>query len=115
MMKVPTTGWTPTTSHPRLSVKKAAILELVIARHEMYGLEIVRASEGRVKQGTLYVTLNRMSEKGYVTSRQDDQTPGAIGPPRRVYRATGYGVRVFNAWGELAARLALQPALELTR
>ena len=97
---------------PRLSAKEAAILELLIAQSEMYGLEMVRASAGRVKQGTLYVTLNRMSEKGYVTSRQEEQAPGAIGPPRRLYRATGYGARVFSAWGELAARFALQPAVE---
>ena len=98
---------------PRLSVTEAAILERLIARPELYGLEIVRASEGRVKQGTLYVTLNRMSEKGYVTSRQEEQTPGAIGPPRRLYRVTGFGVRVFSAWAELAAQFPsgrLEPA-----
>lgn len=91
---------------PRLSTKEAAILEILIGRREMYGLEIVRGSEGRVKQGTLYVTLNRMAEKGYVTSRQEEQPSGAIGPPRRMYQATGYGVLVFNAWNELAAHFA---------
>jgi len=100
---------------PRLSAKEAAILELLIARHEMYGLEVVRASNGHVKQGTLYVTLNRMSEKGYVESRQEERSPGAIGPPRRLYRATGYGVMVFEAWADMAARTSLFPSMEPTR
>ncbi len=49
---------------PRLSVREAVILELLITRREMYGLEIVRASDRRVKQGMLYVTLNRMLHLG---------------------------------------------------
>lgn len=97
---------------PRLSAKEAAILELLIGRREMYGLEIVRASGGCVKQGTLYVTLNRMTEKGYVTSRQEHQSAGAIGPPRRLYQITGHGARVFNVWSNLAAQFSLTLGME---
>lgn len=92
------------TRTPRLSSKEYTILELLVARGELYGLQIVRESEGRVGQGTLYVTLNRMAEKGYVESRQQEQQPGAFGPPRRMYKATGYGARVMRAEDEMAAR-----------
>ena len=32
----------------------------------MYGLELVTESEGALKRGTVYVTLGRLEEKGYV-------------------------------------------------
>ncbi len=87
------------------------ILGLLIARGELYGLEIVRQSEGRVGAGTLYVTLNRMSEKGFVESRLEDAPPGAMGPPRRLYRATGYGLRVIRWWESAKRVFARRPAI----
>jgi PadR family transcriptional regulator, regulatory protein PadR len=81
---------------PRLSAKETEILRLLISNGEMYGLGLVAAS-GNLKRGTVYVTLDRMAEKGYVESRQE-QRPSLGGPPRRLFRTTGYGLRVFNAW-----------------
>jgi PadR family transcriptional regulator, regulatory protein PadR len=71
----------------------------------MYGLEIVEASNGRVKRGTIYVILGRLEEKGFVEARTK-RTPGQPGLPRPVYRITGLGYKVLEA-GEL---LGLQPA-----
>lgn len=85
---------------PRLSEKEALILRLLISRGEMYGLEMVKEAEGELKRGTVYVTLGRMAEKGYVESREIGM-PDEEGPPRRAFRATGHGARVLNAW-ELA-------------
>lgn len=82
---------------PSLSKKEGVILELLIACGELYGLDIVRRSDGAVGRGTLYVTLNRMAEKGYLDSRLEDAPVGEMGPPRRLYKPTGYGVRVFKA------------------
>jgi PadR family transcriptional regulator PadR len=82
-------------SYPRLSAKEAEVLRLLIAHGEMYGLELVRNS-AELKRGTVYVTLGRMSEKGYVEARQEDVAPGE-GPPRRLYRVTGMGVRAYRA------------------
>ncbi|HUE85336.1 MAG TPA: hypothetical protein VMO26_04595 [Vicinamibacterales bacterium] len=45
-----------------------------------------------------------MQEKGYLESRQEALPPGAMGLPRRLYRPTGYAVRVLNAW-RLAERM----------
>ena len=50
---------------------------------------MVELSDGRLKRGTVYVTLGRMQEKGYLESRQEPLPEGAIGLPRRLYRPTG--------------------------
>ena len=86
---------------PRLSPKEALILRLLIGKGEMYGLELVSDSGGNLKRGTVYVTLGRMADKGYVESRTVPQADGS-GIPKRLFQATGYGARVLNAW-ELAS------------
>lgn len=72
----------------------------------MYGLELVAASRGELKRGTVYVTLGRMEEKGYIRSRQEDAPSSAGGLPRRVYEPTALGRRVCEAWGLVRQRLA---------
>jgi DNA-binding PadR family transcriptional regulator len=59
---------------------------------------MVELSEGRLKRGTVYVTLGRMREKGYLESRQEPLPPGAIGLPRRLYRPTGLAMRILATW-----------------
>jgi DNA-binding PadR family transcriptional regulator len=81
-----------------LSNKENLILELLVRRQEMYGLELVAASKRRLKRGTVYVTLGRMEEKGYIRSRVEGAPPGAGGLPRRVYQPTALGRRVLAAW-----------------
>ena len=76
---------------------------------ERYGLELVDASKGRLKRGSIYVTLGRMEVKGFVQSRQEDRAPGAIGLPRRLYRPTPYGLKVRDAYRLLRDALALKP------
>jgi DNA-binding PadR family transcriptional regulator len=87
---------------PRLSRTERTILDLLRAE-ETFGLALVERSKGALKRGTVYVTLARMQEKGYLESRTEPQVAGAIGLPRRLYRPTAYGLRVFDAW-TLAAR-----------
>ncbi len=74
-------------------------------QRELYGLELVAASNGQLKRGTVYVTLGRMEEKGYIASRLEDGPPAAGGLPRRVYKPTAFGRRVLDAWTHVA-RLA---------
>lgn len=93
-------------SLPTLSGKESIVLDLLKEQEEMYGLELVTASDSRLKRGTVYVTLGRMEEKGYVESRQEERQPGAIGLPRRLYRVTPLGLRVRDAWGALRRTLA---------
>lgn len=96
-------------AHPRrptLSSKEALVLELLLADADsMYGLELVTASRGELKRGTVYVTLGRMEEKGYIKSRLEDAPPSAGGLPRRLYRATPLGRQVLNAWSAVSSRL----------
>jgi DNA-binding PadR family transcriptional regulator len=90
---------------PSLPPKEALILELLIEGRGMYGLQLVAKSKRRLKRGTVYVTLGRMEEKGYITSRLEDAPPDAGGLPRRVYEATAFGRRVLEAWTHVATRL----------
>src|ERR1044071_6979879 len=91
---------------PRLSAKEALILEQLSRGDELYGLQLVAASKGRLKRGTVYVTLGRMEDKGYVKSRAEDAPDGAGGLPRRLYQATPYGLRVMKAWATFLHHLA---------
>ena len=94
---------------PSISATESLILDL-LESGERFGLELVEASEGRLKRGSIYVTLGRMEEKGFVESRQEERSPGAIGLPRRLYTATAYGLKVRDAYRALRAALALNPA-----
>ena len=96
---------------PRISEKELLILELLISKSEMYGLQLVEVSEGRLKRGTVYVTLGRMEDKGFVESRREAPQPGTPGLPRPHYRATGLGQRALAATQAFRAILAPEPAL----
>jgi DNA-binding PadR family transcriptional regulator len=91
---------------PRLSAKESLILDLLIERSSMYGLELVSASRGRLKRGTVYVTLGRMEDKGYITSRTEPAPVDEGGLPRRLYEPTALGRRIQAAWAAAAAHLA---------
>jgi PadR family transcriptional regulator, regulatory protein PadR len=92
---------------PRLSTTERLILDLLRER-ELFGLQLVDQSAGALKRGTVYVTLGRMQDKGYVESRTEPLPPGAIGLPRRWYRPTEYGLRVHDAWTMAARSFAAQ-------
>jgi DNA-binding PadR family transcriptional regulator len=93
--------------HPRvltLSPKELLVLEL-LGDQALYGLQLVATSRRRLKRGTVYVTLGRMEEKGYITSTLEAAPPKAGGLPRRVYTATPLGRRMFAAWTSGARQL----------
>ena len=94
---------------PTLSGKEMVILELLLEGHEMYGLELVGASRRRLKRGTVYVTLQRMEEKGYVQSRTETAS-GEAGLPRRLYKATASGRRLFDLWTLVREKMRLELA-----
>ena len=97
-----------TARRPRLltlSEKETLILELLSQGNEMYGLQLVAASKRRLKRGTVYVTLGRMEEKGYITSRLDAPPTGTGGLPRRIYALTALGRRMYMAWTSGAKQL----------
>ena len=83
---------------PRFSTTERLIVELLAEHEELFGLQMVELSGGGLKRGTVYVTLGRMHEKGYLESRQEPLPEGAIGLPRRLYRPTGLALRILAAW-----------------
>ena len=90
------------------SGKELIVLELLVARREMYGLEMVKAARG-LRRGTVYVLLNRMEDKGYIKSRQvkEEGTPGM---PLRLYSITGLGQRAVTAWRQAEAAFGFAAA-----
>jgi len=92
-----------------LSNKERCILELLLAGDELYGLELVAASDGELKRGTVYVTLSRMEDKGLVHARAEPSDARHSGLPRRRYRASALGVRVVEAARQLDRALARRP------
>lgn len=97
-----------TKRHPRaltVSPKELLVLQLLLRNDQAYGLQLVAASKGRLKRGTVYVTLGRMEEKGYITSTLDAPPAGSGGLPRRLYAATPLGQRMCEAWTSGAKQL----------
>ena len=88
-----------------LSAKETLILELLTEQDELYGLQLVAASKRKLKRGTVYVTLGRMEEKGYISSRLEDAPPDVGGMPRRLYQPTALGRRVLAAFSTAATHL----------
>ncbi len=93
---------------PRLSAKESVIMRfLVSGRREMYGLELVRCSDGVLKPGTIYVTLLRLEDKGYISSRREGDENGERSL-RRLYKPTGLGAKVFGLRDQERGRLLRQ-------
>lgn len=82
-----------------LSKTEALILQIMSDNgfKERYGLELLKLSDGKIKRGTIYTTLQRMEDKGFVTSRQEEKPDDVSGIPRRLYEITGTGQRVLQA------------------
>jgi PadR family transcriptional regulator len=91
-----------------MSATESLVLEL-LQSGDRYGLELVDASQGQLKRGSVYVTLSRMESKGFVESWQEERAAGSLGMPRRLYRATEYGLKVHHAYQLLREALALRP------
>ncbi len=64
---------------------------------DAYGVPIADAIEeasGReINPGSIYITLDRLEEKGLVTSRVGESTPERGGRAKTYFRTTGKGVR----------------------
>jgi DNA-binding PadR family transcriptional regulator len=55
--------------------------------------EIERRVGREVSRGAVYVTLERLEEKGQLASRQLPGGPGRAGRPKRVFRVTTAGIK----------------------
>lgn len=80
------------------SPKEMAILDQLMPGRELYGLEMVKASKGMLKRGTIYVLLDRLEDAKFIASRLEDKPDNLSGMPRRLYRITGLGQRAYAAF-----------------
>lgn len=95
----------PGTDIRALAGNEALILRLLREHGETYGMRLVALSDGRLTQRSVYVTLGRMAEKGYVESWEMRVT-GLNGGARRVYRPTQHGQRMLEAQEAFAQAVA---------
>ena len=71
----------------------------------MYGLDIVKASNGRLKEGLIYLYLDRLERDGDIASRKEDVHVRVGQIPRRLYTLTEQGRR--RILKEIAERQSL--------
>ena len=80
----------------KLSAKEMLILEILSDNgREMYGLDIIERSDGKLRRGTVYVWLSRLENSAYVASREETYAEQhyAESLRRRLYRITEDGNR----------------------
>ena len=81
--------------------REAQILSILI-NGEKYGRAIRNEYENRtgtaMPLGSLYTTLDRMEEKGFVTARLGEATKARGGIPRKYFRLTAMGTASLNAF-----------------
>ncbi len=77
-----------------MTARELLILQLLAAGgREMFGLQLIEASGGRLKRGTIYVLLTRLEERSMVASRPEEDPREEWMLPRRLYRITEGGRR----------------------
>jgi PadR family transcriptional regulator, regulatory protein PadR len=99
-----------------LSQLELFILSALITK-ERYGLEIIEVIEeatgrkGILSLGSLYVTLHRMENKGFITSQWGETVESRQGTRRRYYRLTALGQEALRETQRvLLSLLRLAPA-----
>lgn len=81
----------------KLSNVETCVLQMLIANRGVnYAYGLVDKSQGLLNRNGIYTTLARMELKGLIESEQEEVRPGAKGKPRRIYKTTGIGQRVFT-------------------
>jgi DNA-binding PadR family transcriptional regulator len=81
--------------------EQIVLLAILRVREDAYGVPIrleIESRTGRsVTVGALYRTLDRLEEKGYVTSSFGDPTPARGGRSRRYFKVRPVGLRTLRA------------------
>jgi DNA-binding PadR family transcriptional regulator len=86
-----------------------AVLHLTEAGDEAYGSAIRAEIESRtsraVPRGSIYVTLDRLEDKGLLTSRSGGASAERGHRPRRIFKVTPAGTRAVRASVEALTRM----------
>ena len=76
--------------------EQVLLLTILRLSDDAYGVRIMREIEAsigrRVSRGSVYVTLDRLEEKGWIQSASAPARSGRGGRPRRVVRVTLDGI-----------------------
>lgn len=76
--------------------EQIVLLAILRLRNDAYGVtirkEIAACTDREPSPGALYVTLDRLEEKGFVTSRFGDPTPRRGGRAKRYFEVSAHGV-----------------------
>lgn len=101
--------------------EQIVILALLHLGERAYGMKIRREIEERtdreVSIGAVYTTLDRLEEKGLVSSRMGEPTPERGGKAKRFFRVERAGVEALEESRRQIVRMweGLEPGLELPR
>jgi len=82
--------------------EQVVLLAVVALAEEAYGRSILRETQSEgflnraVAAGAVYATLDRLEQKGYLSSRLEPGTPERGGRARRFYRLTAAGAAALN-------------------
>ncbi len=75
--------------------EQMVLLAVIRIGDEAYGVRILDEIEGRtsraVSRGALYITLDRLEAKGYITSKLGEPTPARGGRAKRYVTVTAAG------------------------
>lgn len=80
--------------------EQAVLLAVWNLAGQAYGRAILRGTQAALDRqsaaGAVYATLDRLEQKGLVSSRVESGTPVRSGRARRYYRLTAVGVKALN-------------------
>jgi PadR family transcriptional regulator, regulatory protein PadR len=80
--------------------EQAVLLTVARLGDEAYGRSVLRGLktgiDREIAAGAIYATLDRLEQKGLITSRLEEGTPIRGGRARRYYRLSAAGARALN-------------------
>ena len=103
-------------THSLPTDKELIILNLLFGGggKEMYGLQMIKESDDKLRRSSIYVLLTRMVARGYLSARlENEDEQDRPGPLRRLYEVTSFGQAMLAA--RLAADAAINPLIEDAR
>ncbi len=97
-------------------VEQLVLLAILRIGHGAYAVpireELEQSAGVALSRGTIYVTLDRLERKGYVSSWFDDPTPEPGGKARRCFRIEPGGMTALRAAHRMVDRLRAGTVLQ---
>lgn len=97
----------------KMPSQREAVILASLLHGERYGRDIRSEYERRTKQslplGSLYVTLDRLEEKGFIRSRLGESASERGGNRRKYFKITAAGVGALNEARQWAAAVSGAP------